>query len=59
MDLKEITMYLADIHNRLSDISVCGDGAIRMGDVLRSIRAMVAQLQSEGQQPPEEDGKKE
>lgn len=37
---------LANIHNALAEISVRGDDAIRMAEVLQSIRSFVAQAQS-------------
>lgn len=47
MEVNDVVSVLADIHNRLVDISVRGDDAIRMADVLQKCRAVVIQAQNE------------
>lgn len=41
-----IIPLLANIHNALAEINVRGDDAIRMAEVLQSIRSFVAQVQN-------------
>ena len=42
MEDKDILTVLIDIHNRLLDISVKGDDAVRMGSIITDIRSIVA-----------------
>ena len=41
---KEILAEVAQIHNRLAEISVRGDDAIRLGEVLTRCRNLAQQL---------------
>lgn len=53
----EIAQQIANYHNILSEVSVRGEDAIRMADVLRSMRQLAAALT---QEPAEEaDDEKE
>jgi len=52
MEQKEFLSFIADIHNKLTEISVRGDDAIRMAEVLQSCRALVYGLQNS---PPEKE----
>lgn len=47
MEIKDIMAALVDIHNRLVEINVHGDDAIRMAEVLQKCRAIVFQAQKE------------
>lgn len=47
MEVKDIMPVLVDIHNRLTEINVRGDDAIRMAEVLQKCRAIVFQAQKE------------
>lgn len=42
MTLKEMQTWVAMIHNKIADISVRGDDAIRVAEVLTECRRMVA-----------------
>ncbi len=41
----EIAQHIANIHNRLVQISVNGEGAILMGDTLKELRFLVQEIQ--------------
>jgi len=43
----EIAQHIANAHNRLTQIQVCGDGAILMGDTLKELRLLVQELQKD------------
>lgn len=43
----EIVQHIANIHNCLVQIQVCGDGAIMMGDTLKELRFLVQELQKD------------
>lgn len=47
MNKQEITQYVANVHNRLTQIMVSGDSAIMMGDTLRELRYLVQELQKD------------
>lgn len=47
MDKTEILSAIADIHNRLVEVNVKGDDAIRMADILRKCRSLAYQLQQD------------
>lgn len=47
MTSMEIAQQIANYHNILSDVSVKGEDAIRMGGVLRSMRQLAATLAQE------------
>lgn len=55
----EIAQQIADYHNILSEVYVRGEDAIRMGDVLRSMRQFAASLTQKQQQPEEASDEKE
>lgn len=57
MEAQEILSVMVDMHNRLTEISVKGDDAIRMAEILQKSRACVFQLQNELQQKNQEAGK--
>ena len=54
MEQKEMVSLIADIHNKLVEISVRGDDAIRMAEVLQKCRAAVYQMQNSP--PAQKDG---
>ena len=43
----EIAQHIANAHNRLTQIQVCGDVAILMGDTLKELRLLVQELQKD------------
>ena len=45
----EIAQQIANYHNILSEVSVKGEDAIRMGDILRSMRQLASALTQEPQ----------
>ena len=47
MELKDIIPVLADIHNRLVEVSVRGDDTIRMAEILQKLRAIIFQSSKE------------
>lgn len=47
MESKEFMSALVDIHNGLTEISVRGDDAIRMADIIKKCRGIVFALQEE------------
>lgn len=47
MELKDIMPVLVEIHNQLTEISVRGDDAIRMAEILQKCRAIVFKVQKE------------
>lgn len=47
MENREFITVIADIHNRLAEISVRGDDAIRMGEILTRCRGLVMSLSAE------------
>lgn len=53
----ELTQHIANIHNRLTQIQVSGDGAILMGDTLKELRFLVQDLQKdvEAEEAPKEE----
>lgn len=53
MTSKEMQAWVAMVHNKIADISVRGDDAIRVAEVLTECRRMVAQL-GQNTQPAEE-----
>lgn len=44
MDSKEIMQVLANIHNRLCDITVKGESAIPLGDCIRGLRKLIEDM---------------
>lgn len=44
METNDLTLAIAEIHNRLTEISVRGDDAIRMAEVLRMCRSLVTKI---------------
>lgn len=47
MTMQELLPQLADIHNRLTEISVRGDDTIRMGSILQRLRTIVSSINEE------------
>lgn len=47
MEAKDTIPVLIDIHNRLAEINVRGDDAIRMAEVLQKCRAIIFEAQKE------------
>lgn len=47
MTYKEIQSWIAMIHNKIAEISVRGDDAIRVAEVLTECRKVVAQIGSD------------
>ena len=47
MDMNELLPALAEIHNRLTEISVRGDDTLRMADALQRLRALVLKMRDE------------
>lgn len=47
MEDKDILTVLIDVHNRLLDISVKGDDAVRMGNIITEIRTVVAKVKEQ------------
>lgn len=47
MDKMEVLSAIADIHNRLVEVHVKGDDAIRMADILKACRSVVYHLQQD------------
>ena len=45
----EIVQHIANIHNCLAQIQVCGDGAIMMGDTLKELRFLEQELQNDNE----------
>lgn len=58
METTEIMSALVDIHNSLAEISVRGDDAIRMADVIKKCRGIVFTMQKE-LTAKDDDGSKE
>lgn len=44
MDGKELLTRLAEVHNRLTEISVRGEDTIRMANVLQEMRSIVMSI---------------
>ena len=47
MTNKEILTVVANVHNRLAEISVRGDDAIRMAEVLNTCRTLAKKIQDD------------
>lgn len=58
MKKAEILQCVANAHNHLAQISVCGDGAIRMGEALMELRVLAQELQTdlEAEEPKQAQG---
>lgn len=53
----EIAQRIAASHNRLTQIMVCGDNAILMGDALKELRYLVQVIQKDAdEEHSENDG---
>lgn len=50
----DLVSRIAEVHNRLADIAVKGDGAILMGDALKELRFVVQDVQQNGVQDEQE-----
>ena len=46
MEMKEIANTIADIHNRLMDISVRGDDVFKLATCMSTCRSLVATLRN-------------
>lgn len=47
MEINDFLSVMVDIHNNLAEISVRGDDAIRMAEILQKCRAVVFKVQKE------------
>lgn len=47
MTKTEILQCVANSHNCLADVMVSGDGAIMMGEALKTLRTLVRELQKD------------